>query len=93
LNPKSLTVTWEEGKWNRVHGDKKSSAKGRLHAETILMKDGKRKVKLVYNNDILFICDVQNVDAVAGLRGERMNATVSDKRKKNPDMNKKSYTS
>jgi hypothetical protein len=52
-----------------VHGDKKSSAKGRLHAETILTKDEKRKVELVYGNDILFICDVQNADAVAGIKG------------------------
>ena len=61
-------MTWEEGTWHRVHGDKKSSAKGRLHAETILTQDKKRKVKLVHNKTILFICEVPTAPVVAGIR-------------------------
>jgi hypothetical protein len=51
-----------------VHGDKKSSVRGRLHAETILTQDRKRKVKLVHNKAILFICEVPTAPAVAGIR-------------------------
>lgn len=48
LNPKIMTGSWVPiGKWNRIHGDGKSTTGGKFHMETIHDSTGKFKVKLV----------------------------------------------
>ncbi|KAK4220769.1 hypothetical protein QBC38DRAFT_430167 [Podospora fimiseda] len=55
LSAASMTGNWvPKNKWNRIHGDCKSTTGGTWHMETMGTKDGVYKVKIVPDYDEKF---------------------------------------
>jgi len=47
LAPTSLGPTYETGVWNDIHGDRKSTARGKITAATMRESTGRKGIKLV----------------------------------------------
>ena len=64
LNPKSLIIIWKYNHWYRIHENKKSNMKEYFHIETFFTLNKKRKVKFIYDKNILFIYDIKNISFI-----------------------------